>query len=144
MSAGMLRDCKEAGESLTITEAIHPLDKSIHGIPDHPEPKDTTRTTLNVLTQCTEELELHFTTVIEVRRATVDRLIVGGASKMLVETRQGLKISMAEVAFEAVPIPSALSSPGLGRASDHAIWVGDEVVGVVFSDKSVYRMARGA
>lgn len=70
-----------------IADTIHPLDKVIHSILHHPEPKDATRTTLNVLTQCAEKFELHLAPIIKMRRASVDRLVMSGTGEVLVETR---------------------------------------------------------
>lgn len=54
-----------------------------------------------------------------------------------------MKVPLAKIALEAVSVPGALSSPGLSRASNHTIGIGDEMVDVAFGDKPVDGMARG-
>jgi hypothetical protein len=89
----------------------------------------TTALALNMLHQSTQHLVFSATAS---SRASIDVLLVEWASKVVVQTVQGRKISCAERAFIGSAIPGSFRSEGLNAlvpwVSDH--WFCDNIISV--------------
>lgn len=99
------------------------------------ESRDATRAALSMLAKSTENLE---PSVAVATGATIDRLLVSGARKVLFQADKMSKWLVAEIALIIVSIAGSFDRPLFNRIGDPAIRAGDELLGVLLCRITLY------